>query len=446
MVYKAINMKTGEIVAIKEMKKTARIADGALQGFSQEVQLLTRLRHPNVVKVIDSITQNDTLSLIMEFVDGGSLASIITKCGKFPESLTALYMSQVLEGLAYLHENNVIHRDVKGGNILVTKEGVAKLVDFGCAAAICSDMTKRVTVVGTPYWMAPEVVSMTGQGPQSDIWSFAATIIELVTSQPPYWGMPPVSAMFHIVQDGCVELPNDISPELRDLLRRCFVKNPEDRPSAAALKTHPWFPQINSSNSGVSGVSMIRPDNPRTLLARTMTFRDLQENVKDFNSSRTKLTPSCLDESDTTNDLTSEKRLPSLSSMSPHICSSSEEGSERIPGSTEGQIKDLVDKVEKLKLKVKKEKHRRKKLEEEKDDLKERLDLLQREFNTPERNLADFFNLLCMATKMTLNNEGKKCTFDPEQLRQRAVKEGIPWNRWVEWVPQIIKKHYTSKR
>jgi serine/threonine protein kinase len=196
------------------MKKNSKIAENALQSFNREISIMQGLRHPNVVRVIGSVSESESLSLVLEFVDGGSLAGILTKCGKYPESLAAIYMDQVLAGLEYLHANGVIHRDVKGGNILVTKEGVAKLVDFGCAAAICSDMSKRVTVVGSPYWMAPEVVGMTGTCAQSDIWSFASTVMELVTTQPPYWGMPPVSAMFHIVSDAMPPLPPDISGEL----------------------------------------------------------------------------------------------------------------------------------------------------------------------------------------------------------------------------------------
>jgi serine/threonine protein kinase len=138
----------------------------------------------------------------LEYVENGSLANIIkpNKFGPFPESLVAVYIAQVLEGLVYLHEQGVIHRDIKGANILTTKEGLVKLADFGVATKLNEADVNTHSVVGTPYWMAPEVIEMSGVCAASDIWSVGCTVIELLTCVPPYYDLQPMPALFRIVQ------------------------------------------------------------------------------------------------------------------------------------------------------------------------------------------------------------------------------------------------------
>ena len=114
-----------------------------------EINLLKQLNHPNIVKYIDTIQGSDFLHIVLEYVEGGSLAHTLKKFGVFSEELTAMYIAQVLDGLAYLHDQGVIHRDIKGANILVTKEGLVKLADFGVAV---TTQEKSNTVVGSPYW------------------------------------------------------------------------------------------------------------------------------------------------------------------------------------------------------------------------------------------------------------------------------------------------------
>jgi len=176
-------------------------------------------------------------------VENGSLSNIIkpTRFGAFPESLVAVYIAQVLEGLAYLHEQGVIHRDIKGANILTTKEGLVKLADFGVATRLDAEVFKEQSVVGTPYWMAPEVIEMAGVSAASDIWSVGCTVVELLTGSPPYFDLNPMTALFRIVQDELPPLPDGISPALDNMLRQCFEKTPRGRPSARALLSHPWL-------------------------------------------------------------------------------------------------------------------------------------------------------------------------------------------------------------
>ena len=144
------------------------------------------------------------------YCENGSLHSIAKNFGRFPENLVALYMSQVLQGLQYLHDQGVIHRDIKGANILTTKQGLVKLADFGVASRTTG--LHESSVVGTPYWMAPEVIELSGATTASDIWSLGCTVIELLDGKPPYHKLQPMPALFRIVNDDHPPLPQGASP------------------------------------------------------------------------------------------------------------------------------------------------------------------------------------------------------------------------------------------
>ena len=146
----------------------------------------------------------------LRYCENGSLHSIAKNFGRFPENLVGVYMSQVLHGILYLHEQGVIHRDIKGANILTTKEGLVKLADFGVASRTTG--LNEASVVGTPYWMAPEVIELTGATTASDIWSLGCTVIELLEGKPPYHNLQPMPALFRIVNDDHPPLPQGASP------------------------------------------------------------------------------------------------------------------------------------------------------------------------------------------------------------------------------------------
>ena len=129
-----------------------------------EIEILKQLKHENIVKYIDYIQNETHLNIILEYVESGSLASINKIFGPFQESLVALYIKQVLQGLDYLHKQGVVHRDIKGANILTTKNGTVKLADFGVAMSLTDEKNSNASFVGTPYWMAPEVIKQTGGG------------------------------------------------------------------------------------------------------------------------------------------------------------------------------------------------------------------------------------------------------------------------------------------
>ena len=188
------------------------------------------------------------LYIILEFAENGSLSQIIKahRFGPFPESLVAVYVTQVLQGLEYLHAEGVVHRDIKGANILTTKQGVVKLADFGVATRLGSlgrgaGSGAGGPVVGTPYWMAPEVIEMVGVTAASDIWSVGCLAVELLTGAPPYYDLQPMSALYRIVQDDHPPLPQGLSSSMADFLAKCFQKDPRSRPTAAKLLKHPWL-------------------------------------------------------------------------------------------------------------------------------------------------------------------------------------------------------------
>ncbi|KAF2833574.1 Pkinase-domain-containing protein [Ophiobolus disseminans] len=275
-VYRALNWGTGETVAIKQVRlENLGVAD--LKNMEMEIDLLKNLSHDNIVKYNGFVRSSESLYIILEYCENGSLHSICKNFGKFPENLVALYMSQVLRGLQYLHEQGVIHRDIKGANILTTKEGNVKLADFGVATK--QSGLDQSSVVGTPYWMAPEVIELSGATTSSDIWSVGCTVIELIEGKPPYHKLQPMQALFRIVNDEHPPIPGSASSLLREFLMECFQKNPTLRISAKRLLKHPW---ILSAKRTVPAV----PTKPTEYTEAVKSVQEWNEALKSPNSLR----------------------------------------------------------------------------------------------------------------------------------------------------------------
>lgn len=228
---------------------------------------MQKLQHPNIVRYIDSLKTERDLLIVLEFVENGSLADITKQVGRFPEPLIVIYISQVLAGLAFLHEQGVIHRDIKGANILSTKDGNVKVADFGVATAAGD----KEHTMGSPYWMAPEIIELNGASAKSDIWSVGCTIVELLTGKPPYYELDQMPALFRIVQDDCPPLPAGISPLCRDFLMQCFQKEPLLRQDAMQLLKHRWI----TARGGQTEEKAIHAE-------------DTKDQVRTFNMLRTK--------------------------------------------------------------------------------------------------------------------------------------------------------------
>ena len=162
---------------------------------------------------------------------------------------------QVILGLVYLHEQKLIHRDIKSGNVLLNEEGEAKLADFGVSGQLTDKTEKRTTVIGTPYWMAPEVIQEVGYDTKADIWSLGITGIEMAEEEPPYANVHPMRAIFLIPsrEPPALSEPDQWSSEFRDFLYQCLTKSPDERPTAKELLSHP-FVLGAPSNAALTGV------------------------------------------------------------------------------------------------------------------------------------------------------------------------------------------------
>eukprot|EP00930_Biecheleria_cincta_P069772 TRINITY_DN57478_c0_g1_i1.p1 TRINITY_DN57478_c0_g1~~TRINITY_DN57478_c0_g1_i1.p1 ORF type:complete len:1152 (+),score=237.22 TRINITY_DN57478_c0_g1_i1:129-3584(+) len=239
-VYKALDQQRAHFVAIKQVSHGG-LGTGDISSIEIEISLMSKLKHRNIVKYIDSIRTDTHLNIVLEFIEGGSLSSIIKKFGAFPESLCAIYTHQILKGLKYLHSQGVIHRDIKGANVLTTKTGIIKLADFGVATKLSEIDSSKRRVVGTPYWMAPETVEMSPPTPASDIWSVGSTVVEMVTEKPPYADLPQMSALYRIVSDPHPPMPAGFTKSLEHFLFQCFEKNPVNRAGAARLLEDDWI-------------------------------------------------------------------------------------------------------------------------------------------------------------------------------------------------------------
>ncbi|EIW72748.1 hypothetical protein TREMEDRAFT_24503, partial [Tremella mesenterica DSM 1558] len=248
-VYRALNLDTGQMVAIKRIALDG-MEDHEIDDVMREVELLKRLDHPSIVKYEGMSRDPDYLSIILEFVENGSLGSVLKAFGKFNERLAATYTAKILEGLDYLHREGVVHCDLKAANILSTKNGNVKLTDFGVSlntkAMENIQQTAMSGVMGTPNWMAPEVINLDGARPPSDIWSLGCTVIEMITGKPPFSDVShPMAVMWRVVEGAPPNPPEGSSDDLTHFLSRCFEKDPDVRPTASELFEHPWIKRYN---------------------------------------------------------------------------------------------------------------------------------------------------------------------------------------------------------
>ncbi|KAF8577988.1 hypothetical protein K439DRAFT_1530932 [Ramaria rubella] len=240
-VYRALNLNTGQMVAVKRIRLEG-LSESEVAQLMHEVELVKRLSHPSIVKYEGMARDSDTLNIVLEYAENGSLAQTLKAFGKLNEALVATYVTKVLEGLHYLHTSQVVHCDLKAANILTTKTGNVKLSDFGVSLNLRAMEQIKNDVAGTPNWMAPEVIELKGASPASDIWSLACTIIELLTGRPPYADVQNgMSVMFRIVEDPMPPIPEGLSGPLQDFLKLCFNKDPVQRPNAEVLFEHPWL-------------------------------------------------------------------------------------------------------------------------------------------------------------------------------------------------------------
>eukprot|EP01090_Pellita_catalonica_P017912 TRINITY_DN5569_c0_g1_i1.p1 TRINITY_DN5569_c0_g1~~TRINITY_DN5569_c0_g1_i1.p1 ORF type:complete len:375 (+),score=56.52 TRINITY_DN5569_c0_g1_i1:318-1442(+) len=204
---------------------------------------------PYVVSYFGSYFKDIDLWIVMEFCAGGSICDILQILGRsLTEEQIGVVVHYVLHGLKYLHSIRKIHRDIKAGNILLNTKGEAKLADFGVSGQLSDTMAKRQTVIGTPFWMAPEVIQEVGYDVKADIWSLGITAIEMAEGEPPYSDIHPMRAIFMIPSRAPPKLkePSKWSPDFNDFVSKCLTKNAADRPSANDLLRHPFVKKVKN--------------------------------------------------------------------------------------------------------------------------------------------------------------------------------------------------------
>ncbi|XP_020499139.1 serine/threonine-protein kinase PAK 4 isoform X1 [Labrus bergylta] len=230
---------TGKLVAVKKMdlRKQQR-----RELLFNEVVIMRDYHHENVVEMYNSYLVGDELWVVMEFLEGGALTDIVTHTRMNEEQIATVCLS-VLKALSVLHTQGVIHRDIKSDSILLTHDGRVKLSDFGFCAQVSKEVQRRKSLVGTPYWMAPELISRLPYGPEVDIWSLGIMVIEMVDGEPPYFNEPPLKAMKMIRDNLPPKLKNlhKVSPLLKGFLDRMLVRDPAQRASASELLKHPFL-------------------------------------------------------------------------------------------------------------------------------------------------------------------------------------------------------------
>lgn len=244
-VYKAQNKETNVLAAAKVIDTKS---EEELEDYMVEIDILASCDHPNIVKLLDAFYYENNLWILIEFCAGGAVDAVMLELERpLTESQIQVVCKQTLEALNYLHDNKIIHRDLKAGNILFTLDGDIKLADFGVSAKNTRTIQRRDSFIGTPYWMAPEVVMCETSKDRpydykADVWSLGITLIEMAEIEPPHHELNPMRVLLKIAKSEPPTLaqPSRWSSNFKDFLKKCLEKNVDSRWNTSQLLQHPF--------------------------------------------------------------------------------------------------------------------------------------------------------------------------------------------------------------
>ena len=280
-VYKAKNIQTGLIMAVKQIDINVAFQNPEDRArVEHEINLLKSCKHQNIVQYFGCVTNNTHMTVLMEYCAGGSLADCIQRTNQcLTEQEIGWVVVACLQGLAYLHHHDIVHRDIKAGNILLTDAARVKIADLGVSKRILDPSSVRKSVVGTPFWMSPEVITSSGYNTKADIWSLGITCIELAEGRPPLSELNPMKAIFQIpiLDPPTLTFQSSFSHQFNDFIACCLIKDPQQRYSAIDLLQHPFVQQLHSRTQA-TGSSLKRfLDDP--LNSPRQTYPSLLQNI-----------------------------------------------------------------------------------------------------------------------------------------------------------------------
>lgn len=250
-VYLGMDATNGLLMAVKQVEVPTAASDERkktmIDALEREIELLKDLQHENIVQYLYSSSDDEFFNIFLEYVPGGSVAALLRNYGAFEEPLVRNFVRQILEGLHYVHERGIVHRDIKGANVLVDNKGGIKISDFGISKKLEDNLLPgnrlhRPSLQGSVYWMAPEVVKQVAYTKKADVWSVGCLIVEMLTGEHPWAQLNQMQAIFKIGSFSAKPpIPSDISADAQNCLDLCFELDHEIRPSAGDLLGHAWL-------------------------------------------------------------------------------------------------------------------------------------------------------------------------------------------------------------